>query len=74
MVTAGNGPQALAAISRDVPDLVVLDRMLPEISGDEVLFRLKSKPAMAPVPVLLPTAKREQADRIDAWSSARTAI
>ncbi len=64
VATAGNGTQALAAVRRDTFDLVVLDRMLPEISGDEVLKRLKSKPSTARIPVLMLTAKREQADRI----------
>ena len=62
--TAGTGPEALRAISRDIPDLVVLDRMLPGFSGDEVLRRLKEEPATANIPVLVLTAKREQEDRI----------
>jgi two-component system, OmpR family, phosphate regulon response regulator PhoB len=63
--TAGNGPEALDAVGREVPDLVVLDRMLPGLSGDEVLGRLKSEPSTAHVPVLVLTAKREQEDRIE---------
>jgi len=63
--TAGNGPEALEAIGREVPDLVVLDRMLPGLSGDEVLARLRAEPATSSVPVLVLTAKREQEDRIE---------
>jgi two-component system phosphate regulon response regulator PhoB len=62
--TAGTGPEALQAISRDIPDLVVLDRMLPGLSGDEVLQRLKQESATSNIPVLVLTAKREQEDRI----------
>jgi two-component system phosphate regulon response regulator PhoB len=62
--TAGTGPEALQAISRDIPDLVVLDRMLPGLSGDEVLQRLKDESATSNIPVLVLTAKREQEDRI----------
>ena len=62
--TAGTGTEALQAVARDVPDLVVLDRMLPGITGDEVLQRLKDEPSTAHVPVLVLTAKREQEDRI----------
>lgn len=62
--TAGTGPEALQAISRDVPDLVILDRMLPGLSGDEVLRRLRDDPATSNIPVLVLTAKREQEDRI----------
>jgi len=62
--TAGTGPEALQAIARDIPDLVVLDRMLPGLSGDEVLQRLKEEAATSNIPVLVLTAKREQEDRI----------
>jgi len=62
--TAGTGTEALQAVGRDIPDLVVLDRMLPGVSGDEVLQRLKDEPATAHIPVLVLTAKREQEDRI----------
>lgn len=63
--TALTGTVALDAIHRDVPDLIVLDRMLPGLSGDEVLKSLKSDPATQGVPILFVTAKREQRDRID---------
>jgi two-component system phosphate regulon response regulator PhoB len=62
--TAGNGVDALAAVHRELPALVVLDRMLPGVSGDEVLKSLKSDPATRFVPVLVLTARREQEDRI----------
>ena len=63
--TVGSGPEALDAVGREIPDLVVLDRMLPGLSGDDVLGRLKSEPATTNVPVLVLTAKREQEDRIE---------
>ncbi|MDA0311635.1 MAG: response regulator transcription factor [Gemmatimonadetes bacterium] len=63
--TAGTGPEALKAVSRDIPDLIVLDRMLPGISGDGVLQRLRAEVSTATVPVLVLTAKREQEDRIE---------
>ena len=62
--TSGTGTEALESISREIPDLVVLDRMLPGISGDEVLNRLRDEQATSSVPVLMLTAKREQEDRI----------
>jgi len=62
--TAGTGPDALQAVSRDIPDLVVLDRMLPGFSGDEVLRRLRDDPATSTIPVLVLTARKEQEDRI----------
>ena len=42
--TAGSGSEALDAVGREIPDLLVLDRMLPGLSGDEVLRQLKSEP------------------------------
>ena len=62
--TALHGAAALDALHRDLPDLLVLDRMLPEISGDDVLRALRSDPATASVPVLIVTAKKDRADRI----------
>jgi two-component system phosphate regulon response regulator PhoB len=63
--TAGSGSEALEAVGREIPDLLVLDRMLPGLSGDEVLKRLKLEPATSNIPVLVLTAKREQEDRIE---------
>jgi len=65
--TSGTGTEALESISREIPDLVVLDRMLPGISGDEVLNRLRDEQATSSVPVLMLTAKREQEDRIQGF-------
>lgn len=65
--TAGNGLEALNAVGREIPDLIVLDRMLPGLSGDEVLARLKAESGTANVPVLVLTAKREQEDRIEGF-------
>jgi len=62
--TAANGNEALAAVGREVPDLVVLDRMLPGLSGDEVLQTLRTDSGTRTVPILILTAKREQEDRI----------
>lgn len=62
--TAGTGPEALQAVAREIPDLVVLDRMLPGLSGDEILRRLREEPGTSGIPVLVLTAKREQEDRI----------
>ncbi len=63
--TASNGDQALASIHRAVPDLLVLDRMLPGVSGDEILRTLRREAATRSLPVLVLTAKREQEDRIE---------
>ena len=62
--TARNGVEALDAIRRQIPDLLILDRMLPGLSGDQVLGQLRAEPATAHVPVLVLTAKRDREERI----------
>lgn len=63
--TALTGSAALDALHRDLPDLLVLDRMLPGVSGDDVLKSVRDDPATRGVPVLVLTAKREQGERIE---------
>ena len=63
--TVANGTEGLEALHREIPDLVVLDRMLPGLSGDELLKLVRRDAATRTVPVLVLTAKRERADRIE---------
>lgn len=63
--TVATGTEGLESLHRETPDLVVLDRMLPGLSGDELLKLVRRDPATGAVPVLVLTAKREQADRIE---------
>ena len=63
--TAANGLEGLDSLHRELPDLVVLDRMLPRLSGDEVLRSVRSDKSTRGVPILVLTAKREQTDRIE---------
>ena len=65
--TAATGTEALSAIQREAPDLLVLDRMLPGLSGDDVLKTLKTETATSTVPVLVLTARREQEERIEGF-------
>jgi two-component system phosphate regulon response regulator PhoB len=51
--TAATGPEALEAVGREVPDLVVLDRMLPGLSGDDVLKAFKQETATRNIPILI---------------------
>ena len=59
--TAATGPLGLEQIAREAPDLVVLDVMLPELSGFEVLRRIR---ASSRVPVIMLTARGEEVDRV----------
>ena len=65
--TAASGAEGLDALNREIPDLVVLDRMLPGLSGDEVLQAIRQGAATRTVPVLVVSAKREQFERIEGF-------
>ncbi len=63
--TALTGNAALDAVEKDPrPDLVLLDLMLPDISGLEVCKRLKGKESTRDIPVIMVTAKTEEIDRV----------
>ena len=62
--TAGSGHDALRAVQEEVPALIVLDRMLPGLSGDEVLGTLRASSAWHAVPVLMLSARRQELERI----------
>ncbi len=61
---ARDGEAALAEVQRSRPDLIVLDRMLPKLSGDEVATRLKRDSRTADVSIIMLTAKAEDADEL----------
>ncbi|MYG80340.1 MAG: response regulator [Gemmatimonadetes bacterium] len=63
--SAASGDSGLDSLHREIPDLVVLDRMLPGLSGDEVLKSIRQDPATRAIPVLMLTARREPTDRIE---------
>ena len=62
--TAATAAAALAAIATKAPDIVVLDLMLPDMSGTEVCRTLRSKPESASLPVIMLTARSEETDRV----------
>jgi two-component system, OmpR family, phosphate regulon response regulator PhoB len=62
--TAGNGADALALARQERPALLVLDLMLPGMSGFEVLEQLRTDESTRDVAVLMLTARREEPDRI----------
>jgi two-component system KDP operon response regulator KdpE len=61
VLTAANGMEALARLTQDLPDLVVLDVMMPELDGFETLRRIRE---VSSVPVIMLTVRAEEADRI----------
>lgn len=61
---AQDGPAALAKIEKELPDLIILDLMLPGIDGLEICRRLKSDRATAAIPVIILSAKNEELDKV----------
>ncbi len=62
VIRAEDGEQAITLAARELPDLILLDAMMPGLSGFEVLRRLKSDPALRAVPVIMVTAKGHERD------------
>ncbi len=62
--TAATAAEGLEAIEKNPPDLVVLDLMLPDMSGTEVCRTLRARPETAHLPVLMLTARSEETDRV----------
>lgn len=62
--TATSGPEGLAVARRDKPSIIVLDLMLPGLSGLEVMEELRGDSATSRIAVLMLTARREESDRI----------
>ena len=64
VLTASDGPTALAIAASELPDIVLLDVMMPGMDGFDVCRRLKADPATRHVPVVLVTALDGRADRV----------
>ncbi len=63
-----SGRQALAVISADRPDLIILDLMLPELSGTEIARRVRAEPKTAGIPIIMVTAKTGELDQLTGLS------
>ena len=69
-----NGEQLFEAIAKRVPELIILDVMLPGEDGLEILKRIRFSALTRSVPVIMATARGEEYDKITAWTPARTTI
>lgn len=58
-----NGVQAIQAVGKDRPDLLILDYMMPEMSGKDVITTLKGDPEMASLPIIMLTARDQDEDQ-----------
>jgi two-component system, OmpR family, phosphate regulon response regulator PhoB len=61
---AENGEEALLMVEETPPDLIVLDWMLPNVSGIEVCRRLKTRPETRGLPIIMLSARSEEVDRV----------
>lgn len=64
VLAAEDGDEAMLLVKEEVPDIIVLDWMLPGISGIEICRRLKSRPETRGIPVLMLSARSEEVDRV----------
>ena len=62
--TADNGEDALALIAEGAPDLILLDWMMPHVSGIEVCRRLKARPETRGIPIIMLSARSEDVDKV----------
>jgi two-component system alkaline phosphatase synthesis response regulator PhoP len=67
VITASDGAEALAIVGRQRPDCILLDVMMPRMSGLEVLQALKSDPAKADIPIIMVTAKTTDDDVLQGY-------
>jgi two-component system phosphate regulon response regulator PhoB len=64
VVTASTGAEAIEELRRGAPDLVILDLMLPDVSGTELCRRIRADASLAALPIIMLTAKSEEVDRV----------
>lgn len=69
VVTASNGQEALERVAEDKPELIIMDVMMPEMDGFSALEKLKGDPATADIPIIMLTAKAQDADVFQGWKS-----
>src|SRR5210317_1247718 len=64
VISADNGEDALMLVDEEAPDLIVLDWMMPNLSGIEVCRRLKLRTETRKIPVIMLSARSEEVDRV----------
>lgn len=69
VLEAADGQRAMERLAEERPDAVLLDVMMPNMDGWEVLSAIKSDPELEHIPVVMLTAKVQDQDQIRGWSS-----
>ena len=67
--TATTGVEALRLMMRERPDLLITDVMMPEMDGYELVAGVRSDPGLAEVPVIMLTARTEETDMVQGYTS-----
>jgi len=65
-IEAGNGAQAIEEARRNNPDLILLDRNMPGMSGDEVIRAIRAEPKLGSVPILILSGEPIEPDELEA--------
>jgi DNA-binding response OmpR family regulator len=66
---AANGPEALSRVNEVEPDLIILDVMMPDVSGLEVCERLRARPTTARLPIIMLSAKDQVDDKVGGFEA-----
>ena len=69
IAAASNGKQGLIKVEEEVPDLILLDVMMPDMDGYEVARRLRKEPETAKIPILMFTAKSQLDDKVTGFEA-----
>jgi len=64
VVKASDGEEALLMVAEVMPDIIVLDWMMPNLSGIEVCRQLKSRPSTSGIPIIMLSARSEEVDKV----------
>jgi DNA-binding response OmpR family regulator len=67
VIKALSGPQALSLLAQELPDLIILDVMMPQMDGYEVCRHIKANPRTAHVPVVMLTARAQTDSQVEAF-------
>ena len=69
VITCSDGEDAVELIRHETPDLVVLDWMLPNLSGSEILRQVRSSKKIRKTPIIMLTARTEEIDKLKAFDT-----
>jgi DNA-binding response OmpR family regulator len=73
VINAFGGAHALSLISKEKPDVVILDLMMPDLSGQEVLRFMRRDPRLEGIPVVIVSARSTQSDIVEGLSAGASA-